>query len=126
MAGGYVISEDQGARFEPAPGATLRMVNGAEHGLGDVGFIISEYPPGAANAEHRHTFASAIVVVEGDGLFTVDEDELRASRGDIVVVPAGSWHSFGNNGEGPLRVGVDLGSGVHATEMRPAPSEYEA
>jgi gentisate 1,2-dioxygenase len=99
------------------------MVNGAEHGLGDVGLIISEYPPGAANAEHRHAFASAIVVVEGDGLFTVDDAELRASRGDIVVVPAGSWHSFGNNGEGPLRVvGVDLGSGVHATEMRPAPS----
>jgi mannose-6-phosphate isomerase-like protein (cupin superfamily) len=114
-----VIRSHEGQAFEPAPGATLRTINGAEHALGDVGLILSRYPPGAGNPAHRHTYQSAIVLAEGQGVFTIEDEDIHASEGDIVVVPAHAWHSFRNDGTGPLRcVGIDLGSGTHETELR--------
>ena len=38
------------------------------------------------------------------GLFKVDEDEVEAGPGDVVLVPAMAWHSFGNIGDDWLRV----------------------
>ncbi len=106
---GAVIRSVDLPAFEPAPGAKLRMLIGAEHGLG-MCLIVAEYPPGAENASHRHPNASAIFVREGRGVFTVGDSELTAEAGDIVVVPANAWHSFRNDGDAWLRVvGADEG-----------------
>jgi quercetin dioxygenase-like cupin family protein len=107
--------------FEPAPGATLRMLAGEDHGLG-LCLIAASYPPGAWNRSHRHPNASAIVVCEGRGLFKVDDDEVEAGPGDVVLVPAMAWHSFGNIGDDWLRVvGADEGA-RHDAELAPADS----
>src|SRR5438552_15995754 len=96
--------------YQPAPGATLRMLAGEDHGLG-MCLIVSEYPPGAETPAHRHPNGSAIVVYEGHGVFTVGATEVEAGAGDIVVVPANAWHSFRNDGDGWLRVvGADEGA----------------
>jgi len=79
---------------------------------------VSEYPAGAgADVTHRHPHISSIVVTEGRGLFTVGDQTVAAEAGDIVVVPADTWHSFRNDGEGPLRVVGVHDSGQHATEL---------
>jgi quercetin dioxygenase-like cupin family protein len=96
--------------YEPAPGATLQMLTGEEHGLG-VCLILAAYPPGVGPGPHRHPTGSAIHVVEGHGMFTVDDQELPAVAGDVVVIPPNAWHAFRNDGEGWLRVvGVDEGA----------------
>jgi quercetin dioxygenase-like cupin family protein len=105
--------------YEPAPGATLRLLNGEDHGLG-LCLIVSEYPPGAETPAHRHPNASAIVVYEGRGVFAVGEDEVTAEAGDIVVVPANAWHSFRNDGAEWLRiVGADEGGRFEAELAEP-------
>ena len=59
---------------------------------------------------------------EGRGLFKVDEDEVEAGPGDVVLVPAMAWHSFGNIGDDWLRVvGADEGA-RHDAELAPVDS----
>jgi quercetin dioxygenase-like cupin family protein len=102
--------------YEPTPGSRSRLLTGEDHGLG-ICLGISEYPPGAETPSHRHPNASAIVVVEGRGLFTVEHDEVAAEAGDVVIVPAKAWHSFRNDSDGWLRlVGADEGA-RHDAEM---------
>ena len=123
MAHGHVVKSDQGSTFDIAPGADVRVINGAEHGIGEVAFVITDFPPGVDTGEHRHPFATASLVVEGHAVFTVDGDDFEASVGDIVAVPAGAWHTYRNDGQTALRVvNVDVGNGAHVAEVRPSTS----
>jgi quercetin dioxygenase-like cupin family protein len=96
--------------FEPAPGARLRMLTGEEHGL-NVCLILAAYPPGVGPGPHRHPTGSAIHVVAGRGVFIVEDDEVVAEAGDVVIIPPNAWHAFKNDGDEWLRVvGVDEGA----------------
>ena len=100
-------------------GASLRLLDGAEHGFGDVSIFISEYPPNptGSDIEHRHPHISTIVITEGSGRFMVDDETFEASAGELVVVPANAWHSFANIGSGVLRVVGVHDSEHHAVEL---------
>jgi quercetin dioxygenase-like cupin family protein len=102
----------------PFPGSAVRQVNGDEHSLGGFSLIVGAYPVGADTPPHRHPHISAIVVAEGHGQFTVGDRTVAAGVGDIVVVPANAWHSFRNDGDGPLRVVGSHDSGHHAAELQ--------
>ena len=95
-----VVRVDDIPTYEPAPGTTLRMLAGEDHGLG-LCLISASYPPGAWNPSHRHPrSASTIVVCEGRGGFqSFGDNEVEAGPGDVVLVPAMAWHSFGNIGD---------------------------
>jgi len=100
-------------------GATLRLLDGAEYGFGDVSIVISEYPPNPTGADikHRHPHISTIVITEGRSRFTIGDDTFEAAAGDAVVVPANAWHGFVNTGDGVLRVVGVHDSGRHASEL---------
>ena len=104
--------------FTPA-GGTSRLFAGEDHGLG-VSLTVAEYPPGADLPAHRHPNGGAIVVIDGQGVFTVGDSEVAAGPGDIVVIPANAWHSFRNDGDEWLRVvGADEGAS-HDAELAPS------
>jgi quercetin dioxygenase-like cupin family protein len=88
--------------IEPLPGATVGLLTGADHGLG-LSLIFGNFPPGTGPEAHRHSRGSAICVIEGRGMFTVNGEELLAEAGDVVIVPAQAWHTFTNVGDGMLR-----------------------
>jgi mannose-6-phosphate isomerase-like protein (cupin superfamily) len=70
----------------------------------NVSFIVIDgSPPGSGPKLHKHPYEEVFVVQEGDVTFTVGEDEIEASGGQVVVVPAGVPHKFVNSGTGPLR-----------------------
>jgi quercetin dioxygenase-like cupin family protein len=95
------------------------MLVGEDHGLG-MTLAVAAYPPGAETPAHRHLTGSAIVVIEGHGAFTVNDSEIKAGAGDIVVIPANAWHSFRNDGDEWLRlVGADQGARFEA-ELAPS------
>ena len=48
---------------QPVPWNGTTAQNGTEVGIGDVGLIVSHWPAGTETPVHRHTFASAIVIV---------------------------------------------------------------
>jgi hypothetical protein len=68
--------------------------------------------PGAFTPEHIHpAIEERFEVVEGDFLFRVEGEELRAGPGDKPVVSPGQRHGFENVGEteGRLRTEIDPG-----------------
>jgi quercetin dioxygenase-like cupin family protein len=96
--------------IKPIPGASVGMLRGGDHGI-DVSLIFGDWPPGTGPGSHRHPRGSAICVIEGRGVFTVNGEEFPAEAGDVLIVPALAWHTFKNTGDGPLRtIAADEGA----------------
>ena len=79
-----------------------RELVGAEHGL-DITILFVDAPPGRGPHLHRHPYAEVFIVQEGEALFTVGEEELSATAGDVVVAEPNEAHAFVNTGTTPLR-----------------------
>jgi mannose-6-phosphate isomerase-like protein (cupin superfamily) len=95
-------------------GAWYQLLDGADHGFGDVSIIVTEDAANAssgADQTHRHPHISTLVITEGRGRFTIDDVTVEAAAGDVVVVPAHASHSYANAGDGALRV-----VGVHDSD----------
>lgn len=83
-------------------GETSYEFRGHHHDAG-VSFIVIDAPPGSGPKLHKHPYEEVFVVQEGTVTFTVGDEVIEASGGQIVVVPAGAPHKFVNSGAGPLR-----------------------
>ncbi|HJQ30299.1 MAG TPA: cupin domain-containing protein [Rubrobacter sp.] len=68
-----------------------------------VSFFLVDSPPGRGARLHKHPYEEVFVVQEGEAVFTVGDEVIEASGGQIVVAPAGVPHKFVNSGSGPLR-----------------------
>jgi quercetin dioxygenase-like cupin family protein len=102
-SGGRVIKAADIAAVEHTPGGSLRSVQQADHGLGAFSVVMSDNPPGQGAIEHRHSYGEVFVVYEGRGIYTVGEQVIVAEPGDLVIVPANTWHSFRSDGDTRLR-----------------------
>ena len=93
----YVIDIDR----LPA-GENASRFDGHEHGT-NVSFFISRNRPGTGPGLHRHPYEETLIVEEGKVRFTVGENTIEATAGEIVVVLAGPPHKFVSSGVGRLR-----------------------
>jgi quercetin dioxygenase-like cupin family protein len=94
----HVIDRDE----LPHSGSAHRF-EGYLYGDANVSFFLSETPPGQGPKLHTHPYAEVFVVQEGDLTFTVGDDIIEATGGQIVVAPAGVPHKFVNSGTGRTR-----------------------
>lgn len=69
----------------------------------DVSFFLSDTASGKEPDLHKHPYDEVFVVQEGELTFTVGEDTLKATGGQIVIAPAGAPHKFVNSGTGRAR-----------------------
>ena len=91
-------------RMEELPYGTIaHRFEGYRNGGVDVSFFVVECPPGGGAALHTHPYEEVFVTLEGEATFTVGEDTIEVSAGQIVVAPAGVPHKFANSGTGTLR-----------------------
>jgi AraC family L-rhamnose operon regulatory protein RhaS len=68
-------------------------------------------------AAQRHDFLEVFYVLEGRGLVHLDGSAQDCRRGDIIVVPAGRWHSFSDDPAAPLALyGICVGPRVWRAE----------
>ncbi|WP_049923789.1 cupin domain-containing protein [Halopiger djelfimassiliensis] len=58
--------------------------------------------PGARQVRHEHEPEQVYVIVAGEGLMVVDEDERAVEAGDLVHVPAHTEHGIRNTGDRTL------------------------
>lgn len=59
--------------------------------------------PGEWAPAHRHTPNAVRLVVEGEGAWTtVDGQQCRMARGDLILTPTGLWHEHGHDGDQPV------------------------
>lgn len=86
-----------------SPRSTAQVFNGCEHDV-DVSFFINHAEPGKVVSQHRHPYPEVFVIHDGEATFTVAGDEVHASGGHVIVVPAGASHGFHVTGDRPLEM----------------------
>jgi quercetin dioxygenase-like cupin family protein len=84
------------------PGKLAARFEGKDHGS-SISMFVGAFPPGTGPGLHHHPYDETFLIQEGVATFTVDGDEIVASAGQIVVVPAGAVHAFVSSGEGVMR-----------------------
>ena len=88
-----------------ARSSAFALFEGGRHGQGiELSFFVGNAPPGAGPNLHEHPYAEAFLVEEGQATFTVGDEQLVASGGQIVVVPPETPHKFVNSGQDMLRI----------------------
>jgi mannose-6-phosphate isomerase-like protein (cupin superfamily) len=73
----------------PRSGNTYTF-EGQEHGDAPLSFFLVNAPPGSGPRLHRHPYAEVFVVQDGHASFTVGDETLAITGGQIVVVPPGT------------------------------------
>ncbi|WP_226481763.1 cupin domain-containing protein [Natrinema amylolyticum] len=58
--------------------------------------------PGARQVRHEHDPEQVYVVVAGEGVMSVGEDERAVEAGDLVHIPANTEHGLENTGDTTL------------------------
>jgi mannose-6-phosphate isomerase-like protein (cupin superfamily) len=91
------------AKDELPHGTIAHKFEGHRYGDVNVSFFLVDSPPGGGAGLHKHPYEEVFVVQEGHVTFTLGDDTIEATGGQIVVVPAGVPHKFVNSGSGPLR-----------------------
>ena len=94
----YVVNKDELPYSKIA-----HRFEGCRYGDVDVSFFLVDSPPGGGAVLHHHPYEEIFVTLEGEATFTVGDDTIEVSAGQIVVAPAGVPHKFVNSGSGPLR-----------------------
>jgi len=84
-------------------GGSFHLAQRDQLGLGELSIGLSDNPPRADGVTHRHSCGEVFVVYEGRGIYTVDETEIVAGPGDMVIIPPNTWHSFRPEGDNRLR-----------------------
>jgi quercetin dioxygenase-like cupin family protein len=85
------------------PGSENASVfDGHEHGA-SVSFFISHNRPGTGPELHRHPYEETFIVQRGSVRFTVGDESIEATGGDILIVPPDTPHKFVNLGPDPHR-----------------------
>ena len=84
--------------------ARSHVFYGHEHGDIPISMFLVHNQPGNGPAPHRHPYAEVFVLHAGTARFRLDDDEVLASAGDIVIAPAGAAHGFTNAGPGELHM----------------------
>ena len=84
-------------------GNSAREFEGKVYGAG-LTLILIDVETGHGPNLHRHPYEEIFVVHAGTGSFVVDESEVQATAGDIVVAPAGTAHRFVNSGRDRLQL----------------------
>lgn len=100
-------------------GGAVRYLEGGRYGLATSVFA-SEITPGSGPATHSHPYAEVFVLHAGTGRYRVENVEVEAQAGDVVIVPAGAWHSFSNPGPDMLRHTAIHEAPAHSSTMREA------
>jgi quercetin dioxygenase-like cupin family protein len=86
-------------------GENAEVFSGHEHGAG-VSFFLSHNKPGTGPGLHRHPYEEIFIVQAGEVRFTVGEETLDATAGDILIVPPNTPHKFECRSEGHRQVSI--------------------
>ena len=82
---------------------SVYQFEGYLYGEVDVSFFLSDTAPGKGPDLHRHPYEEVFVVQGGELTFTVGDETIEATGGQIVIAPAGAPHKFVNSGTGRAR-----------------------
>lgn len=76
-----------------------------QDGMGDYAVGITTVPPGVVGTLHSHPETAEVwMIVEGNGLARVGDQERPVTSGSIVYTPPGVPHQFINRSDAPVKL----------------------
>lgn len=79
--------------------------------------VYLEVDPGHHIPQHTHSAEEVFVVLGGEGIVTVGDEQWTASQGAVAVAPAFSRHGWENTSTETLRLAGYLDANVFTTEF---------
>ena len=77
------------------------VIEGDDVSVPDLGFTIGVFQPGQASRYHREANQEDFLVLSGECIALIEEQERRLQAWDFVHCPAGTDHAFVGAGDGP-------------------------
>jgi quercetin dioxygenase-like cupin family protein len=100
------LAEPRHIRVEDLPsGENSEVFNGHEQGA-SVSVFLSHNKPGTGPNLHKHPYEEIFFVQAGAVTFTVGDDSIDATAGDILIVPPDTPHRFECRSEGHRQVSI--------------------
>ena len=102
------------------PGVETRMLVAAKNGARQLCIFEQLIAPGAGAPTHSHRVEEVLTVRDGEAEMWLDEERIRLSAGQSLIVPAGCKHGFRNAGTTFLHIQAVLASPVFEAMMEGA------
>jgi quercetin dioxygenase-like cupin family protein len=82
----------------------------------EVELLAVYFSAGARTRPHIHQQDQVLQIIDGQGIVATETEKLMVSAGDIITIPAGTWHWHG------ARRNTSM---CHISIKRPGPSDWE-
>jgi len=99
--GWFVVSVRDGAWMTNEAIGAAFVIEGEDASFPDVGFTLAVFQPGQASRYHREANQEDFLVLAGECLLLIEEEERPLRAWDFVHCPAGTDHAFVGAGDGP-------------------------
>lgn len=76
-------------------GSEVAIFNGYEHNA-NVSFFLVNFSPGIGPKKHRHPYEETFIILEGAIEAVIEGEIYTVQAGNILIVPANTWHEFTN------------------------------
>ena len=87
-----IVKMTEGEPFDMGLGDTRRVI-GPHTGAKHITFNYAKFDPGVAFKQHIHEHPEdLILVLEGDGVIRLDDQEFPIGPGDVILVSEGEYH----------------------------------
>ena len=101
-----IVKMTEGEPFDMGAGDTRRVI-GPHTGAKHLTFNYARFGPGQAFAQHIHEGSEdLILVLEGDGVIRLDDQEFPIEAGDVIHVSVGEYHGTVAGPNGMVAVSV--------------------
>ncbi len=93
---------------------TLQLVGPEDSN--EVELLAVYFNAGARTRPHIHEQDQILQIIKGQGIVATETEKLMVSEGDVITIPAGTWHWHGARQNAAMS---------HVSIKRPGPSNWE-
>ena len=86
------------------PGLNHRTLAGPREGMTTLEVWSQTIEAGAATPVHRHACEEAIVILEGSGRLTIENEDMEFGPSSTLIIPSNVIHQIVNTGDTPMKL----------------------
>lgn len=68
----------------------------------EIEMLVVRFPAGGRTRPHTHEIDQTLHVIEGEGVVATETERILVKPGDVVTIPADTWHWHGATPDSPM------------------------
>jgi len=97
-----IIRHSEREKKEPYPGVIRQAIVDRDSGGGALHTTYITIAPGSSVRLHHHKVEESMMVLEGEGLAVLGDEQMPIKAHETLLAPAGVKHGFINTGSVPM------------------------